>query len=157
MLAYPSDLTRCRKPENPSKTTNLEQVTTIPRQGAGWLSCRLSDSGAIRRGFETYHRRVMPQHKETKKKTSASSLSYIWVRTCTAATTGECFTTSLFQPLYNAVVLAFYSPSTHFRSYRLSSIIFLYSVHGQSFWRQHIVVHILLPFNDNCSSKSEEL
>ena len=35
MLAYPSDLTRCRKPENQSKTTNLERVTTIPRQGAG--------------------------------------------------------------------------------------------------------------------------
>ena len=50
MLAYPSDLTRCRKPENPSKTTNLERVTTIPRQGAGWLSGRLSDSGARSRG-----------------------------------------------------------------------------------------------------------
>ena len=184
MLAYQSDLTRCRKPENPSKTTNLERVTTIPRQGAGWLSDRLSDSWARSRGFETYFRRVvslsktfyfqkvlvhvgmepplhdgkiidwdvMPQHKETKKTNySASSLSYIWVRTWTAAVTSECFTTSLFQPLYNAVVLAFYSSSTHFRLYRLSSIIFLYSVHGQASWRQHILVHILLPFNDNCS------
>ena len=61
------------------------------------------------------------------------------------------------KPLSNAVVLAFYSPSTHFRSYRLSSIIFLYSVHGQAARRQHIVVQILLLFNDNCSSKSEEL
>ena len=63
MLAYPSNLTRCRKSENPSKTTNLERVTTIPRQGAGWLSGRLSDSGARSRGFETYLRRVVSLSK----------------------------------------------------------------------------------------------
>ena len=29
MLAYPSDLTRCRKPENQSKTTNLERGGSV--------------------------------------------------------------------------------------------------------------------------------
>ena len=54
MLAYPSGLMWCRKPENLDKTTDFGLATTILPQGAQWLSGKVSDSGARGRGFETY-------------------------------------------------------------------------------------------------------